>query len=302
MNRSLWIGLIGTTLLLLVILFGSAIAPHTMNDLGIFKDVTGPDGVVHKITTPFPPSADNWLGSDANGRDLLSIILRGARITVTFAVAVAVVRIVVGLPLAYLGSLMPRTVGWLNEKASLAFTTVPAVLIVALLSGIFNISDAFTPAQNLTIMSCLTALVGLFPTAFVLQQKFETLLKSPFMEGQRAIGTGKWRILRKHLLPHLSAYVTVLFVSEIAQVLWLVAQLGVLYVFIGGAIQQEGTPPSMRFPEEWAGEIGASFRIFRAHPMVVLWPVISLSLAILSFNMLAEGIRKFQERKWGIGL
>jgi peptide/nickel transport system permease protein len=300
MNRSLVIGACGVLIILLAILFGPLLAPYDMDHLGVFKKMPQPDGTVKMMPAPFPPSQDYLLGSDLNGRDTLSILLRGARITVTFAVAVALMRLVLGLPLAYLANIFPRTVGWLIEKLSLAFTTIPAVMFVALLAGIFNITDAITPGVKLIMLILLVTLVGVFPTAHVLQKKMETILQSPFMEGQSAIGAGKWRILRKHLLPHLSSYTMVLFVSEIAQVLWLVTQLGFLYIFVGGAREQDHELPSMQWSEEWAGAAATSIRALQTHTMVVLYPILALSLAIFSFNLLGEGLRKRNDRKWGI--
>jgi peptide/nickel transport system permease protein len=301
MNRSLGLGIIGTMLLLLAIVFGPALAPYTMDEFKTFHKVWDPkQGKEVMVTPPLPPSEDHPLGTDMDGRDMLSILLRGARVTVTFAVFVAIVRLLIGLPLAYAGSMFKRTVGWLNEKLSLAFTTVPAVLILSLVSVIFVMSDAFSSRQILMIMACLIAAVGLFPTAYVLQTKLDAVQKLPFMEGQAAIGAGRWRILRKHLLPHLSAYLAVLFVSEIAQTLWLIGQLGVLNIFIGGTIVDQRIF-MMRIPEEWAGTIGHNLRGFNSHPMMVLYPVLALSFAILSFNLLADGIRKWNERRWGIG-
>ncbi|KEO81581.1 ABC transporter permease [Tumebacillus flagellatus] len=303
MNKSLAFGLFGSILLLLAIVFGPAVAPYTMDDVHPFKKIQQADGTEKIEPAPQPADSVNKLGTDQNGRDILSKLLRGARITITFAVGVALLRTVIGLPLAYLGASFPRTVGWLNEKLSMAFTTVPSVLIVFLVVIVFIFSDAITPMSILWLMSVLIALVGLFPTAFVMQAKIEALMKSPFMEGQKAIGTGRWRILRKHLMPHLSTFLMVLLVSEIAQTLWLAGQLGVLSVFLGGSMLEPGGGPiNMRYPEEWAGSIGYSINAFRSHPMVVLWPVFALSFAILSFNLLAEGIRKNHERKWGISL
>ncbi|PWK09585.1 ABC-type dipeptide/oligopeptide/nickel transport system permease subunit [Tumebacillus permanentifrigoris] len=295
-------GLLGSILLLLTIVFGPSLAPYSMDELHLFKKIPQADGTVKIEPAPQAPDGTNLLGTDQNGRDVLSKILRGARITVTFAVLVALLRVVVGLPLAYLGASFPRTVGWLNEKLSLAFTTIPAVLIVFLVVIVFIFSDAISPTQILLLMSLLIALVGLFPTAYVIQGKMDSILKSPFMEGQRAIGTGRWRILRKHIMPHLSTYVMVLLVSEIAQTLWLAGQLGVMSVFLGGSILEQGGPINMRYPEEWAGSIGYSYQAFRSHPMMVLYPVFALSFAILSFHTLADGIRKHHERKWGISL
>ncbi|MCX7572033.1 ABC transporter permease subunit [Tumebacillus sp. DT12] len=299
-NRSLILGVGGTLVLLFVILFGPLLAPYTMEHFGLFQTITMPDGTPKMASAPFPPSKDYPLGTDLTGRDILSILLLGARVTVTFAVVVALVRIVFGFPLGYLCAMFPRTVGWANEKLSTAFTTVPAVMFVALLAGIFNLSDALTPMQNIVMLALLTALVGLFPSANVLHKKMETLMQSPFLEGQRAIGSGRWRILRKHLLPHLSSYTLVLFVSEIAQVLWLVTQLGFLYIFIGGAIFNEAGPPSMRYAQEWAGNMATQIRAIRTSTMVVLYPVLAMSFAILSFNLLAEGIRQRNDARWGI--
>lgn len=300
MNLQLKVGLVGTIFLLLLILIGPKLAPYTMDSVASFKKVTMEDGTTQTLIPPFPASDENRIGTDADGRDMLSIMLRGARVTILFAVGVAVVRFLLALPIAYLGAVYPRTIGWFVDKISVASTTIPMVLTVFLLVSIYNTSYVFTETQSMVLTGAIIVLVGLFQTTSLLQQKMESILKYPFMDGLRSIGAGKWTVLRKHVIPHLSMHLGVLLVSEIAQTLWLATQLGVLYVFVGGTTLSDMGDPSMRVPEEWAGKIGAVFRAFRAHPMVVLYPALALSMAILTFNMLAEGLRKHNEQKWGI--
>lgn len=299
MNLQLKFGIVATVILLMLILIGPKLAPYTMDDYSHFKKVTTESGETQTLLPPFPASDENVIGTDTTGRDMLSILLRGARVTILFAVGVALLRLLLALPLAYFGAVYPRTVGWFVDKVSVASTTIPMVLTVFLLVSIYNFSYAFTNTQSLMLTGVVVVLVGLFQTTSLLQQKMESILRYPFMDGLRSIGAGKWTILRKHVVPHLTVHLGVLLVSEIAQTLWLATQLGVLYVFLGGTFPDpEG--PSMRIPEEWAGKIGTMFRAFRAHPMAVLYPAMALSLAILAFNMLADGLRKHNEQKWGI--
>lgn len=302
MNWPLRIGIVGTLLLLFIVLAGPLMAPYSMDDFSKYKTVQTELGEMKTIAPPYPPSQEHLLGTDRVGRDMLSILLRGARVTLLFAAGVATISMLLALPLSLAGVSYPRTVGWLIEKASMAATTVPMVLVVVMVAGIYRFSPLLSISQNLLITGMLLVAVGLFQNAHLLQTRINTILKYPFMEGVRSIGAGKVKAFRKHVVPHLSIHLGVLYVTEIANTLWIIAQLGLLSVFLGGALLEAipGLPPAARIPEEWAGRLGASYGLFRSYPMLVLYPALAISFAVLSFNLLADGIRKYNERKWGI--
>lgn len=302
MNWSLRLGIVGTALLLLIILFGPLLAPYSMDQIEHFRQVADAEGVMRTTQPPYPASSVYLLGTDQLGHDMLSILLRGARITVLFAVSVATLRLLIGLPLAYVGVMYPRTVGWLLEKLGTAFATVPMVLVVYIIVRGYNFSPVVSIPENLIITAFVVMFAGLFQTANLLQNKISSILQYSFIEGVKSIGTGKWKMFRKHVFPYMSIHLGILYMTEIANTLWLIAQLSVLLIFLGGTIFESGEPPVPRIPEEWGGKIGLGHRIFRIHPMIVLYPTIAISLGVLSFNLLANGIRKYNEQKWGINM
>lgn len=310
MNWSFRIGMAGIILLLIAAVIGPDLAPYSPEHTEPYRRILDAAGRQSSQLPPFAPSAEHLLGTDLKGRDILSMLLHGAHITLLFALAVTVGRFLLAIPLSVAASQLPKTVGWAVDKLNLLSTTIPLVLLVYSIAVIYNHTANLTDAAtDMLITGALILVIGLFSCANYMRELTDTAFANPFMEGVRLVGCGSWWALKRHVVPYLTTPFVILFVTELAQTLWVIAQLGVLQIFLGGtalddmgasgAFVQSPEEFNALLPHEWAGSVGSTYNLLRFKPMIFLYPALAMAFAIFSLHLLADGIRKHQNRKWG---
>ena len=144
---------------------------------------------------PLPPNERFWLGTDLLGRDLLSRLIYGARTSLIIGIVANGVAVVVGtlfgVVAGYLG-------GWIGS-AIMRFTDLmmafPALLLAIALAAIFS--------PSLWIVALVIAMVNWVQVARVVYTQTRSLVEKDFIEATRALGASSWRILARHVLPHL---------------------------------------------------------------------------------------------------
>jgi len=241
---------------------------------GIFADVIAPYDYkeVHPIDRLSEPSSKYLLGTDSLGRDILSRIIYGARISMIVGLAATALSTVIstsiGLTSGYIGGKFDIVV----QRFVDAWLCFPGLVIFLLLMNLFG---AGIPQMIfvLGIAGGISASRGPRSLAFWIKE-------SVYVEATKAIGASTSRILWKHLLPNVLPLVIVGFSIGIGGVILAEASLS----FLGF-----GIPPP--FPS-WGQMIGgpARYQMERA-PWMVLWPGVALTLAIYGVNMFGDAVR-----------
>jgi peptide/nickel transport system permease protein len=218
-----------------------------------------------------PPSLEHPLGTDRLGRDILVRLFVGARISLAFGiVSVALggsVGTLLGLFSGYFGSWVDLVVMRLVD-ALLAFpTTLLALAIVAMLGTearyvILAIAVSMTPRFARVVRGAVLVEKG-----------------RDYIVAVRALGAGHLRITFFHLLPNVFSHVLVTGTFLIASAILTEAFLG----FLGLGIQ----PPN----PTWGNSINEGLRNIRTEPALSIYPGIAITLAVLAFNMLGDGLR-----------
>lgn len=119
-----------------------------------------------------------------------------------------------------------------------------------------------------------------------------------------AAGAGPVRVLYRHVLPHLAPVVLIQAAGEVAGSMWLFGQLGVANVFLGGTeqIQDDIWGESHGdFLGEWGGILAQGRSFLFSAPWMVFGPALCFGLAGVGFHLLAEGLRRRYEQRWGGG-
>jgi peptide/nickel transport system permease protein len=217
------------------------------------------------------PGLHHLLGTDGLGRDLLSRLLYGARLslgtTLLAAALVTLIGLVVGLVAGYAGGLVDQ----LLMRAVDVVLAIPGLVLALAVAGLFH-------------RGLLAVLLGLATTwwagyARIVRGLVLGLRERPFVESARAVGAGPFRVAVRHLVPSLLSPVIVLATLDIGQLLLAVSGL----TFLG-----LGAPPPT---PEWGAMLNEGRVYFLSDPHVVLVPGIAISLAVLGFNLLGDGIR-----------
>jgi peptide/nickel transport system permease protein len=213
------LGLFAFLAVLFVALFGERLAPH---EPIYFVVEHGSD------PRPYDPGVVFPFGSDVLGRDIVSLVLAGAHATLTIVVLGGVARVLAGVLLAAASSWWRPTRIATESVAELA-SAVPATLVALVLVKVFVKSDT-------TVWVFIGALLvmGWAGPFRVIRAELDRLRRQPFTQGAVAMGIGRWRLFLRHHLPHLVPVIALNLSQQIVASLVLVAELGVLGVFVGG--------------------------------------------------------------------
>lgn len=217
------------------------------------------------------PSFRHLLGTDGLGRDLLSRLLHGARLslgsTVLASGLVTVIGVVVGTISGFAGGLVDKLCMRLVDIV----LTVPALILALAVTGLFE------PSLMAVMMGLVTIVWAGY--ARIVRGLVLAVKERSFVEAARAAGAGRTRIVVRHVLPNMISPVVVLATVEIGQLLLAISTL----TFLG-----LGAPPPT---PEWGAMLNDGRTYFLSNPHVALIPGLTISLAVLGFNLVGDGVR-----------
>jgi peptide/nickel transport system permease protein len=218
-----------------------------------------------------PPGPDHWLGTDQLGRDVLSRIVYGARISL------AIASIAVGIALV-LGSLLGAVAGYLGgvvDAAIMRFTDM--VMAFPRLVLLIMIIALFEPSVTLIVLVLgLTQWPG---TARLVRGEVLSLREQEFVQAARALGFGRGRIIVRHLLPNVLAPVIVAATLGIGNTIVLEAGLS----FLGIGVQ----PPT----PSWGALVADGRQSLLGAWWVATFPGLAIVVTVLAFNLVGDGLR-----------
>jgi peptide/nickel transport system permease protein len=258
------LALAGVLLLLIFLscaVFAPHLAPHDPAQLDLAARLT-------------PPSASHWFGTDELGRDVLSRILFGARVSLTVAFAVVVISLAVGLVLGMLAGFYG---GWLDTVINLyltnAFLALPGILLAVAFVAFLGPS-----LLNLIFALALAAWVNY---ARLVRAQVMAVKQREFVQAARSLGAGDLRLMLRHILPNILQPLLVQAAVGMAAAVLAEATLS----FLGLGVQ----PPTATW--------GAMLNDARSHlfesPYLIFFPAAAVALCVLAFNLVGDGLRDY---------
>jgi oligopeptide transport system permease protein len=272
-NRLAILGLILVTLLLLAGIFGPMVAPwpYQVQDL---------PAVFANGNQPLPPLSPNHvLGTDNLGRDLLSRLLDGARISVSVAFVVQVVIVVIGVPVGALAGWFGGRLDNLLMRLTDVIYAFPDLLFIILLSVAFRETFFGRALDGLLLVFVAIGITSWVTVARLVRGQMLALKETEFVEAARAIGVSNRRIVTRHLLPNGMGPVIVAITLGIPGAILAEATLA----YIGVGVQ----PPRA----SWGSLIAEGQKYVRSEPHLVVFPAICIALALVGFTFLGDGLR-----------
>jgi oligopeptide transport system permease protein len=272
-NKLAIVGLVLVILLLFCGIFGPLLAPwpYQQQDL---------KAIFANGNRPLPPFSPNHiLGTDQLGRDLLSRLLDGARISVTVAFVVQAVIIMLGVPVGAIA-------GWFGgrtDNALMRLTDViyafPDILFIILLSVAFRETVFGQALDGLLLVFVAIGLVGWVTVARLTRGQMLALKETEFVEAAKAIGVSDRKIVMRHLLPNGMGPIIVAITLGVPVAILAEATLA----YIGIGVQ----PPRA----SWGSLIAEGQKYIRSEPHLVVFPAIFIALALIGFTFLGDGLR-----------
>jgi ABC-type dipeptide/oligopeptide/nickel transport system permease subunit len=258
MNKGATAALIVLAVIAIVVIFAPVFAPYDPTAV----DTANTDG---------PPSLSHPLGTDTIGRDILSRIIFGGRLTVLVGVVAIVIAVACGMPLGmiagYYGSWADRTISRFMD-VMLAFPGILLALVVVAVLG--------SSVLNVTIAVGISLIPGFVR---LVRSSFLTARDQMYVDAARVIGVSDSRIIVRHILPNVLAPVMVLATVAMG---WAII-IGAALSFLGlGA--QAPTP-------EWGTDLASGREWIRTAWWMSTFPGVAITIVVIAVNLVGDGLR-----------
>jgi len=257
-NRLALFGLAVLTVFIIVALLTPWIAPYGYETQDLNLGAT-------------PPSAQHWLGTDIFGRDLLTLIMYGGRISLAVGFVATTVALLIGVTwgaiAGYAGGKIDATMMRLVD----ILYALPFMIFIILLMVVFG--------RNLLLLFLAIGAVEWLTMARIMRSQVQSLRQQEFVEAAVSLGLGPATIIRRHIIPNALGPIIVYTTLTIPSVMLLEAFLS----FLGLGVQ----PPQT----SWGLLISYGAETMEELPWLLIFPGIALSLTLFSLNFLGDGLR-----------
>lgn len=239
------------------------------------------------------PSSKHWLGCDFMGRDILSRLIYGARVSLTIALVSGVTSFVVGVAYGVVSGFFGGKVDNVMMRIVDIAWGFPTLLLIILMMVFFK--STFAQVEPGTFAGTMSAIdramggmfficIGIGLTSWLTIARLArgmtlSLRERDFVEAARATGASGWHIILKHLLPNITGPCVVQVMLQIPGFILYEAFLS----FIGLGVD----PPT----PSWGIMINEGYVAMRSHFHVIASPAVALSITMLAFNFLGDGLR-----------
>ena len=227
-----------------------------------------------------PPSLSHPMGTDALGRDLLTRVLYGGRISLTVGLLVVIISITIGVPIGALAGYYGGRLDGILMRITDAFLSLPSFLVLILLSAILREVEA--PLFERNNVLTISLVIGVFAwTTFarLVRAAFLTLRETDFVSASRALGGSDLRIIIRHILPNSIGPIIVEATLEFGYAI--IEESGLS--FLGFGIQ----PPT----PSWGNLLSNAQEHFTKYPWLAIFPGLMIFLSIISVNYIGDGLR-----------
>jgi len=227
-----------------------------------------------------PPSLGHPMGTDALGRDLMTRVLYGGRVSLAVGFSVMIITLLIGVPL---GAIAGYFGGWLDNvlmRITDAALALPSLLVLILLGAILREVDAPLLKSNpvLTIAFVIGILAWMF-TARLVRASYLTIREMDFVVATRALGGSNFRIIALHIFPNAIGPVIVEATLEVAYAI--LEESGLSY--LGFGIQ----PPT----PSWGNLLSNAQEYLVKYPWLAIFPGMMIFLSVISINYIGDGLR-----------
>ena len=241
--------------------------------LAVFADVIAPFGMKEQNMSNALqfPGGKHLLGTDDLGRDVLSRIIYGTRISLTIGVSAVLFALTIGGILGLLSGYFKGWVDTLIMRLNDILLSIPSILL-----AIAIVASWGSSLRNL-IIAIGIANVPIF--ARIIRSSVMALTEKQFIEASEALGADDFRVISKHIIPNILSPIIIQASLGVATAILSAAGLG----FIGLGLEASVA--------EWGTMLNFGRGYIRTHAYLTVFPGLTIMLTILSFNLLGDGIR-----------
>ena len=217
------------------------------------------------------PSLQHWLGTDIFGRDMLTRIMYGGRVSLMVGFVATGVALVIGVLWGAIAGFYGGRIDALMMRIVDILYALPFMIFIVLLMVVFG--------RNILLLFLAIGAVEWLTMARIVRGQVMSLRNQEFVEAANSLGLSQWTIIRRHIIPNTLGPVIVYTTLTIPSVMLLEAFLS----FLGLGIQ----PPE----SSWGLLINYGVETMEEYPWLLVFPGIALSLTLFALNFLGDGLR-----------
>jgi ABC-type dipeptide/oligopeptide/nickel transport system permease subunit len=259
--------------------FGLALVALVVAAAVLAPFITGESPYVGDPTTAYllPPSASHLLGTDTQGRDVLTRVVYGARISLAVGVISQLVASVLGVTLGLVSGYYGRRTDAVVMRLADVTLAFPTLLLLIAVAAAVN--------PSLPVVFVVIGVVGWAAMARLVRGQVLVLKSAEYVVAAQALGATDRRILFRHLLPNVRAQVIVAATLGMAGAIMAEAALS----FVGLGAQ----PPT----PSWGAMVADGRDLLRVAPWVTFAPGVAIGLTVLGFNLVGDTLREAYDPK-----
>lgn len=241
--------------------------------LAVFAPLVAPYGEAEQdvLARLQPPSAAHWFGTDELGRDVLSRILYGSRLSLAIGILPSVISLVIGIVLGLLAGYFGGWADYVIMRLADVMLSVPSLLLAMVVM--------YTLGSSTVNLFVALSMVGWASVARVVRSQTLSLKESEYVEAAQSIGVSRFNIMRRHILPNCVPSLIVLFTLNVPAAILSESSLS----FLGIGAQ----PPAA----SWGLMVNQSKQFLFNQPWLALAPCVAIMVVVLAFNFLGDGLR-----------
>lgn len=266
------LGTVGMAIVLLLLLagvFAHWIAPYGYNEVWV-----GPKAG--------PPTAQFWLGTDNVGRDLLSRIIYGARISMFVGLGVSTIGVILNAIIGLVSGFVGGVTDMIIQRFVDAWMCFPGIFIILTIMGLLGPGIV----QMIVVLGVLYGITG----SRTIRSAVISVKQNVYIDAARSIGCPVWKILLRHILPNIMAPLIIVFTVSIGSAILVESSIS----FLG-----YGIPPPI---PSWGGMISQSRTDMLGAPGLALFPGIALAVVVYGINMFGDALRDLLDPRLRGGL
>jgi oligopeptide transport system permease protein len=218
-----------------------------------------------------PPSAAHWLGTDVFGRDLLTQIMYGGRISLAVGFVATAVALLIGISWGAIAGYLGGRVDAVMMRIVDILYALPFMIFIVLLMVVFG--------RNLLLLFLAIGAVEWLTMARIMRGQVQALRQQEFVEAAISLGLSPLTIVRRHIVPNALGPIIVYTTLTIPSVMLLEAFLS----FLGLGIQ----PPKT----SWGLLISYGAETMEEYPWLLIYPGLALTITLFALNFLGDGLR-----------
>ncbi|MDO4711823.1 MAG: ABC transporter permease subunit [Peptostreptococcaceae bacterium] len=263
-NRSFYFALLMSIALMSVAIFAPVLAPFDPQYIDITNKLQLPDGV-------------HYLGTDHLGRDVLSRLIYGTRLSIFISASITILTLLISFPIGLL-------VGWFGGRVEKFFSWF-ASIVMAFPSFLLSMAFAGILGEGVDNIVLAVTMVEWVYYARILRNMVFTVKNNEYVLVARSMGASPFYIIRRHILPFVFRPILIIALMNIGSIILMISG----FSFLGIGVQ-----PNI---SEWGMMLNDAKSYYRSIPGLVLYPGLAIFVTVLTFNLLGENFDKKGSKK-----